>query len=101
LPLPILGGALGRIGPSKSPREHKILSDNARTLLGTIYMPQGRLIIDASKPIADKSAYTVLVVRQIDLHAGPNLFLNSDYSATDVPVPKGVGPYGSNVMLTN
>ena len=104
LPVPIVGNVLGALGgllPSGPPREHKILSDNARTLLGTIYMPQGRLIIDATKPIADKSAYTVLVVRRIDLHAGPNLILNSDYSATDVPVPKGVGPYGSNVMLTN
>jgi Flp pilus assembly protein TadG len=100
LPIPIVGGLVGNLlkGP---PREHKILSDNARMLLGTIYMPQGRLIIDANKPIADKSAYTVLVVRRIDLHAGPNLFLNSDYSATDVPVPPGVGPYGSNVKLTN
>jgi hypothetical protein len=101
LPIPILGGLLGGLLPSDGPpREHKILSDNARTLLGTIYMPQGRLIIDANKPIADKSAYTVLVVRRIDLHAGPNLFLNSDYSASDVPVPRGVGPYGK-VLLTN
>jgi len=99
LPVPILGGLLG--GSSNGPpREHKILSDNARTLLGTIYMPQGRLIIDANKPIADRSAYTVLVVRRIDLHDGPNLILNSDYSATDVPVPAGVGPYGK-VLLTN
>jgi Flp pilus assembly protein TadG len=100
LPIPIVGGLVGKVfkGPA---REHKILSDNARMLLGTIYMPKGRLIIDANKPIADKSAYTVLVVERIDLHAGPNLILNSDYSATDVPVPPGVGPYGSNVKLTN
>ena len=37
----------------KSPREHSILSDDARLLLGTIYLPKGRLIIDATKPIAD------------------------------------------------
>jgi Flp pilus assembly protein TadG len=86
----------GKGGP---PREHKILSDNARLLLGTIYMPQGRLIIDATKPIADKSAYTVLVVRRLDLHNGPNLVLNSDYSASEVPVPVGVGPIGQ-VSLT-
>jgi Flp pilus assembly protein TadG len=100
LPVPIVGGLVGNLlkGP---PREHKILSDNARMLLGTIYMPQGRLIIDANKPIADKSAYTVLVVQRIDLHSGPNLILNSDYSATDVPVPPGVGPYGHSVKLTN
>ena len=64
-------------------------------------MPKGCLIIDATKPIADKSAYTVLVVQRIDLHDGPNLHLNSDYGASDVPVPKGVGPYGSKVLLTN
>ena len=101
LPVPIVGALLGALHPAGPPREHKILSDNARMLLGTIYMPQGRLVIDATQPIADKSAYTVLVVQRVDLHAGPNLILNSDYSATDVPVPKGVGPYGSNVMLTN
>jgi hypothetical protein len=100
LPIPLIGGLVGKLlkGP---PREHKILSDNARMLLGTIYMPQGRLIIDANKPIADKSAYTVLVVQRIDLHSGPNLILNSDYSASDVPVPPGVGPYGHGVKLTN
>src|SRR5262249_27120275 len=48
LPIPIVGGLVGGNG-SGPPREHKILSDNARMLLGTIYMPQGRLIIDASK----------------------------------------------------
>jgi hypothetical protein len=100
LPIPVVGGLVEDLfkGP---PREHKILSDNARMLLGTIYMPHGRLIIDANKPIADKSAYTVLVVQRVDLHAGPNLVLNSDYSATDVPVPPGVGPYGNSVKLTN
>jgi Flp pilus assembly protein TadG len=85
----------------KSPREHSILSDDARTLIGTIYMPKGRLIIDATKPIADRSAYTVLVLQQLDLYDGPNLHLNSDYSASDIPLPQGVGPYGGKVSLTN
>ena len=102
LPIPLLGGLLvGLLAADAPPREHKIFSDNARNLLGTIYMPRGRLIVDATKPIADKSSYTVLVVQRIDLHDGPNLYLNSDYSATEVPVPKGLGPYGSNVSLTN
>ena len=85
----------------KSPREHSILSDDARMLLGTIYMPKGRLIIDATKPIADRSAYTVLVVQQLDLFEGPNLVLNTDYRASDVPIPEGVGPYGGKVLLAN
>jgi hypothetical protein len=43
-------------------------------LLGTIYMPHGRLIIDANEPIADKSAYTVLVVQRVDLQPAPTWF---------------------------
>jgi Flp pilus assembly protein TadG len=76
-------------------RQQKILSDNAPVLLGTIYLPQGRLIIDAHKPIAQQSAYTIIVARRIELYSGPNLVLNSDYGITDVPVPKGVGPGGA------
>jgi hypothetical protein len=99
--VPLSGrGALGRLLKTGSPRQHQILSDNARNLLGTIYMPQGEIIVDATKPIADKSAYTVLVVQQLHLYSGPNLFLNTDYGASDVPVPPGVGPFGAKVTLS-
>ena len=94
-------GLLGRLLQTAAPRQHQILSDNARTLLGTIYMPEGEIIIDATKPIADKSAYTVLVVKQLHLYSGPNLILNTDYSATDVPVPMGVGPFSARIFLAN
>lgn len=93
-------GAAGRTNKSAA-RQHQILSDNARNLLGTIYMPHGEIIIDALKPIADRSAYTVLVVKRLNLYSGPNLVLNTDYSATDVPVPMGVGPYAARIFLTN
>ena len=82
------------------PREHLILSDDARNLLGTIYMPKARLVIDANQPIADKSAYTVLVVQQLSLYSGPDLILNSDYNATEVPVPMGLGPRSAKISLT-
>ena len=96
---PEKSGKHAKVG--KSPREHSILSDDARMLLGTIYMPKGRLIIDATKPVADRSAYTVLVVQQLDLYEGPNLVLNTDYRASDVPIPEGVGPYGGKIVLAN
>ena len=79
---------------------HQILSNNAQTLLGTIYLPQGRLFIGSSAPVASNSAYTVVVSRTIELSAGPTLVLNSNYSSTDVPVPPGVGPRNNRVTLT-
>lgn len=78
----------------------RIYSDNARKLLGTIYLPRGALYVDANKPIADQSAYTVIVARTIELSSGPNLVLNANYGATDVPVPAGVGPVGTQVTLS-
>lgn len=82
-------------------REYRIISDNARTLLGTIYLPVGRLIIDSKKPVADQSAYTVIISRMINLYDGPDLVLNARYGSTDVPVPNGVGPSSADTQLTH
>ncbi|MGY2047587.1 TadE/TadG family type IV pilus assembly protein [Methylobacterium sp. JK268] len=79
--------------PPGSPpmRLYRIRSDNARNLLGTIYLPVGRLLIQSDKPIADRSAYTIIVAQQVDIYDGPTLYLNSDYSSTDIRVPQGLG----------
>ncbi len=79
---------------------HKITSDDARVLLGTIYLPVGSLVVDAKQPVADQSAYTAIVAQSIELEAGPNLILNSDYDTTDVPVPAGIAG-SSQVVLQN
>ncbi len=80
--------------------KHVIESADARNLLGTIYLPRGTLEVIGNGTIADKSAYTVIVARRLTLDAGPNLVLNTDYGATQVPVPRGVGPVGGGVALT-
>jgi Flp pilus assembly protein TadG len=79
---------------------HRITSDDARVLLGTIYLPVGSLIVDAKEPVADQSAYTAIVAKSVELNSGPNLVLNSDYEATDVPVPAGIAG-SSQVILSN
>lgn len=81
-------------------REYRIISDDARTLIGTIYLPVGRLMIDSKRAVADRSAYTVIVARRLDLFEGPNLYLNSNYAGSDIPVPQGVGPIGGSVSLS-
>ncbi|MCJ2022732.1 TadE/TadG family type IV pilus assembly protein [Methylobacterium sp. J-067] len=88
------------MGATQPMRIYRIISDNARTMLGTIYLPAGRVVIDASRPVADQSAYTVVVARQVNLYEGPNLYLNANYEGTSVPVPKGVGPLNGRVVLS-
>jgi hypothetical protein len=79
-------------------REFNIESENARRLLGTIYLPNGKLKIDTKGDVAEESAYTVIVAEQLEVK-GANLVINSDYGGTDVPVPEGIGPHSSMVML--
>lgn len=80
-------------------RNHWILSSNARELLGTIYLPRGILTVKSAMPIADQSAYTAIVAKRFITDGGPTVVLNSNYSATNVPVPDGVGPTGGMVYL--
>lgn len=70
----------------------KITSDFTRNLIGTIYLPMGNLVVDANNEVAQDSAYTALVVRQLILRRSPNLVLNTDYGDTTAPVPDGLGP---------
>ena len=60
----------------------------------------GRADHRREKPVADQSAYTVIVAQLINLYEGPNLVLNANYEPTSVPVPKGVGPVNGKILLT-
>ena len=70
--------------------DHKISSSNTQTLTGTVYLPTGKLRVDPGAKVAENSAYTAIIAREIEIDQGPELVLNSDYGATDVPVPDGI-----------
>ncbi|HQF30455.1 MAG TPA: hypothetical protein PLJ34_03330, partial [Hyphomicrobiales bacterium] len=89
---------------------YKVSSRNAKNLTGTIYLPKGALVIQGVQAsttttstgtytVADKSAYTAIVVNRLELKDGPNLVLNTNYNATDVPVPDGIAPIGRNIWI--
>lgn len=119
----LMAGILFFENPSAPPgRSFEIASDSVRKLLGTIYLPRGIFKGDgqnivstvlnvaggataatglntALPTIGEASAYTVIVANRL-LLIGVNLVINSDYAATDVPVPDGVGPLSEKVRLT-
>lgn len=73
---------------------HHIQSNNARHLVGTMYFPNSKLLIDATHPVADQSEYTVIVAKEFELRDGPELVLNTNYGGTPIPLPDGVGNKG-------
>ncbi|MEM6666745.1 MAG: pilus assembly protein TadG-related protein, partial [Pseudomonadota bacterium] len=79
-------------------RFHYMTSNDARNLVGTFYLPKSTLFIAAKANVADKSAFTALVVGRLWLKDGPTLTINSDYALTEVPLPKALA--GGIVALT-
>jgi hypothetical protein len=67
-------------------------------LLGTVYLPKSELELNSAADVGSDSAYTALVVNKLRVREGPNITLNSDYDATNVPVPPGL--IGGKVILT-
>lgn len=77
-----------------------IASDNVRELLGTIYIPNALLVVSTSGQVAEDSAWSVIVAKELTLDKNPDLVINKAYAGSGVPVPKGVGPSGSLPRLT-
>lgn len=69
-----------------------VSADHVESLLGVIYVPSARLIVEGSADVARDSAWTVIVAKEVQLKGSPSLFINANYDASDVPVPDGVGP---------
>ncbi|WP_245442765.1 TadE/TadG family type IV pilus assembly protein [Methylobacterium terrae] len=96
---PMAGMLLFEDRQSPAGRVFDILSDSARRLVGTIYLPRGTFSVRANQVVADQSEYTAIVANKIYLNRRPRLTLNTRYSDTDVPVPNGLGPTSSAVGL--
>ncbi len=79
--------------------QHKIYSERAQVMVGTVYIPTGELLVDGSAQVGGDSAYTAIVAETIRLYGGPHIVLNSNYDETDVPVPEGIKGAGQPVQI--
>jgi len=71
---------------------HYIYSDNAPVLHGTIYLPVNQLWVETSSDVSKASAFTIIVAQSLHVDKAANLWLNSNYNLSNVPVPGGLGP---------
>lgn len=80
-------------------QDFMISADHVESLLGVLYVPSARLVVDGDADVARDSAWTVIVAKEIQLKGSPSLFINANYNASDVPVPAGVGPRAGGARL--
>jgi hypothetical protein len=69
-----------------------ISATRVRELLGTIYIPSAELEITGRSSVAEESAWSVIVASTLTMKESPTLVINRNYTASNVPVPNGVGP---------
>lgn len=87
---PFAGLVMGAM--RKNQQDFVVSADHVESLLGVIYVPSARLIVEGTADVARDSAWTVIVAKEVQLKGSPSLFINANYDASDVPVPDGVGP---------
>jgi hypothetical protein len=86
---PYAGIVMG--GTRDNTQDFIISADHVESLLGVIYVPSAKLIVEGKSEVAKDSAWTVIVAKEMQMKGSPSLFINANYSASDVPVPAGVG----------
>ncbi len=79
-------------GTRDNTQDFIISADHVESLLGVIYVPAAKLIVEGKADVARDSAWTVIVAEGIQVKGSPSLFINANYEVSDVPVPAGVGP---------
>lgn len=119
-----MAGILIYARPEKKSREFKIESNDAKRLVGTVYLPGDRLkvggdadgdglcdfdpaIDDISTFVSEvcetnvgkMSAWTAIVVDELKVTNGVQLDINSDYDSSPIPVPAGLGPTTGETRL--
>ncbi|MBV8565941.1 MAG: pilus assembly protein [Methylobacteriaceae bacterium] len=110
LTAPIAGPLAGMLffeDRNNAENTHKMLSRNAPLLLGTFYLPRSTLAVGApggpgllSSLIGALSAWTIIIAQRVSINDGMHLKLNTNFSGTKVPVPEGLGPNGTKVVLS-
>ncbi len=84
---------------------HEITSPNVLKLEGTIYLPQGEFKVAVASSgtglgkIAGESAYTVIIAKKLTLSGISNLVLNTDYAASNVPLPDSISSMSGTIAL--
>lgn len=85
---------------------HKFESRNAPNMLGTIYLSRGELQVGVKGgggsngvAVGATSAWTIVVARKVSVTDNQTLQLNTNYGATTVQPPAGVGGNVATVQL--
>ena len=85
---------------AKPGRTFAIRSKDAEQFEGTVYLPKGNLLVEKASRIGQSSNWTAIIANKIKIDSGPQLVINSNYGASDIPAPNGIVGNYSTIRLT-
>jgi hypothetical protein len=88
-------------------QHHQIKSRNAPNMLGTIYLSRGILNVGIQwggggkgQPVAQSSAWTVVIARQVKIQDDMQIVFNTNYASSPVHPPAGLSAANSSAVLS-
>ena len=72
---------------------HLFNSDSGSSIVGAVYLPNGKVMINSGSTLGPASAFSSFIARTFEINSDSHLVLNSDYAATDVPPLAALGAY--------
>ena len=69
---------------------HLINSDTSSGREGTVYLPNGEVMINSGSTLGGPASYSIFIANEYEINSGRSLVLNSDYENSDVPLPSGL-----------
>lgn len=78
---------------------HLFDSNSFGTIEGTVYLPTGVLRSDSNTRMAGASNYSLFIAKRLEFDSNAGLDIKTDYGASSVPLPRGVGASRKRLML--
>ncbi|MGI9352685.1 MAG: TadE/TadG family type IV pilus assembly protein [Rhizobiaceae bacterium] len=76
-----------------------ISSKDAEKFEGTVYLPKGKLLVEKGSRLGQASNWTAIIANEVVVDSGPMLEINSNYGASDIPVPEGIEGKDGQIRL--
>ena len=61
---------------------HVLNSNSGSVIEGTVYLPNGNVLINSNATLGETSPYSSLIARTFKINSNSDLVLNSDYEAS-------------------
>ncbi len=78
---------------------HLFNSDATSSFEGTIYLPNGKMKINSGTTMSGDAAYSYIIARSFEINSDSGIVLNSDYAASDVPLPAGLVAHNTRLVM--